>query len=110
MYSWLHARTPHTMPNDLFAMMYDVTPKTTNPAVMPKNHQRLSTSWPGTRCKLSQPLQFCLVRVHSPNTFMPHMPVTMFMGSTMVPSTVSFPRTSLVLSARSFIFRLICAR
>lgn len=42
--------------------------------------------------------------------FMPQRPVMMFMGSTIVPSTVSLPSTSAVCSARSFILMLICAR
>lgn len=40
----------------------------------------------------------------------PHRPVMMFMGRTMVPSTVSLPSTSAVCSARSFILMLIWAR
>lgn len=40
-------------------------------------------------------------------TFIPHIPVTMFMGNTMVPKTVSLPKTSLVCSARSFMRMLI---
>lgn len=54
-----------------------------------QNQVRLSESCPGTR------------------TFIPHMPVTMFIGKTIVPSTVSFPKTSAVCSWRSFMRMLI---
>jgi hypothetical protein len=42
--------------------------------------------------------------------FIPQIPVTTFMGSTIVPRTVSLPRMSDVFSWRSFILMLICAR
>lgn len=43
-------------------------------------------------------------------TFMPHMPVMMFMGSTMVPNTVNLLSISFVFSPRSFMRMLIWAR
>lgn len=76
----------------LLQMKKHVIPKTMRKPVMPQNHQSVSPSCPGT------------------STFMPHMPVTMFIGRTIVPRTVSLPSTSLVCSARSFIRMLICAR
>lgn len=68
-------------------------PKHNRPAVIHTNHAKSpSYSCPGTQ------------------TFMPHKPVMMFMGSTMVPRTVSFPRTSAVCSCLSFMRMLIWAR
>jgi len=42
--------------------------------------------------------------------FIPHTPVTTFMGKTIVPSTVNLPKMSDVFSCRSFMRMLICAR
>ena len=62
--------------------------------------------------KISKRCHWLVRREGKENTkqFMPHRPVMMFIGKTMVPMTVSFPRISFVLSARSFMRRLICAR
>ena len=60
--------------------------------LLPQNHFSPSASCPGTR------------------QFMPHSPVMMFIGNTMVPSTVSLPSTSAVASCRSFMAMLIWAR
>jgi len=60
---------------------------------MHQNHVRLSSDpCPGT------------------HTFIPHKPVMIFMGSTMVPSTVSLPSTSAVCSWRAVMRMLIWAR
>lgn len=60
---------------------------------MLQNHVRSpSKFWPGTQ------------------TFMPHKPVMMFMGKTIVPRTVSLFRVSFVCSERSFMRILICAK
>lgn len=102
-------RSVYTIPYTLFAMKKQDTPKKNSPAVtmlhrgqpwhiqgsgweiflLDQNQYRLSTSWPGT------------------STFMPHMPVMMFIGRTIVPKTVSLPNTSAVCSCRSFIRMLI---
>lgn len=60
--------------------------------ILDQNQFRLSTSWPGTL------------------TFIPHIPQMMFIGSTIVPSTVSLPSTSAVRSWRSFMMMLSWAR
>lgn len=60
--------------------------------ILHQNQVRLFISWPGTL------------------TFIPHMPQMMFIGSTIVPRTVSLPKTSAVCSWRSFMRMLICAR
>ncbi|KAI7242183.1 hypothetical protein KC330_g53 [Hortaea werneckii] len=79
-------------PQDSFIQHYAIISHL-YPAVIHQNHVKFpSALCPGTQ------------------TFMPHIPVTMFIGSTMVPSTVNLPRTSLVCSARSFIRMLIWAR
>lgn len=57
--------------------------------LLDQNQYRLSMSCPGTL------------------TFIPHIPVIMFIGKTMVPRTVSLPSTSAVCSWRSFIRMLI---
>lgn len=76
-----------------FAIKKHANPNTISPPVKHQNQVRFpSYSCPGTQ------------------TFIPHRPVMMFIGSTMVPRTVSFPRTSAVCSWRSFILMLIWAR
>lgn len=69
------------------------TPKSASPLVMSQNQVK----FPSSPC-------------HGTQTFMPHMPVMMFMGNTIVPSTVNLPSTSEVCSARSFMRMLIWAR
>lgn len=82
-----------TIPYSFLATKKHVKPKPSNPAVMHQNHIKvgLSSTCPGTK------------------TFMPHMPVIMFMGRTIVPTTVSLPRMSAFFSARSFMLMLIWA-
>jgi hypothetical protein len=73
-----------------FAIKKHANPNTINPPVKHQNQVKLpSYSCPGT------------------HTFIPHRPVMIFIGSTMVPRTVSLPRTSAVCSCRSFILMLI---
>ena len=74
-----------------------------------QNQYRLSISWPGT-CQMCQSWPFSSTREDLTLTFIPHMPVMMFIGRTMVPRTVNFPKTSAFRSDRLAILTLIWAR
>ena len=83
----------YTILYSVFAIKKHAKPKTNSPAVMQQNHFKSPSAFcPGTQ------------------TFIPHRPVMIFIGRTIVPRTVSFPSTSAVCSWRSFMRILICAR
>lgn len=99
-----------------------------NPIHPLRNHITSDTKRNQTRGNRKEPLEVSLILVQSSakaqvptrvskrhtscpgtHTFIPHIPVIIFIGKTIVPSTVNFPRISAFCSARSFMRMLIWA-